>query len=108
VFGAALAGRLRHWFAAAPPRDAPFPQLTARELEILDRLAAGLSNSDIARALHLSTKTVANNVSAILNKLHLSQRTQAIVRARQAGLGRSDGRGRDAGVELGSTGDADL
>jgi DNA-binding NarL/FixJ family response regulator len=91
VFGAALAGRLRHWFAAPPPRDAPFPQLTTRELEVLDHLAAGLSNSDIARTLHLSTKTVANNVSAILNKLHLSQRTQAIVRARQAGLGRAAG-----------------
>jgi DNA-binding NarL/FixJ family response regulator len=88
VFGAALAGRLRQWFAGPPPRDTPFPQLTARELEILDRLAAGLSNVDIGRMLHLSPKTVANNISAILGKLHLSQRTQAIVRAREAGLGR--------------------
>jgi DNA-binding NarL/FixJ family response regulator len=95
VFGAALAARLRRWFAAPPPRDAPFPQLTARELEILDHLAAGLSNSDIARTLHLSSKTVANNVSAILNKLQLPQRTQAIVRAREAGLGRSAPNGRD-------------
>jgi DNA-binding NarL/FixJ family response regulator len=88
VFGAALAGRLRRWFAAPPPRDTPFPQLTTRELEILDHLAAGLSNVDIGRLLHLAPKTVANNVSAILSKLHLSQRTQAIVRAREAGLGR--------------------
>ncbi|GAA1031106.1 hypothetical protein GCM10009557_25350 [Virgisporangium ochraceum] len=47
---------------------------------------------DIGRLLHLAPKTVANNISAILGKLHLSQRTQAIVRAREAGLGRgSDG-----------------
>ena len=88
VFGAALAGRLRAWFAAPPAREAPFPELTPRELEILDRLASGLSNAEIGRALHLSAKTVANNVSAILTKLHVSQRTQAVVRAREAGLGR--------------------
>jgi len=88
VFGAALADRLRRWFATPPPRDTPFPQLTSRELEILDHLAAGLSNVDIGRLLHLAPKTVANNISAILGKLHLSQRTQAIVRAREAGLGR--------------------
>ncbi len=88
VFGAALAGRLRSWFATPPPKDAPFPQLTRREREILDHLAAGLSNAEIGQVLHLSGKTVANNVSAILSKLHLSQRTQAIVQAREAGLGR--------------------
>jgi DNA-binding NarL/FixJ family response regulator len=91
VFGAALAGRLRRWFAAPPKRDTPFPQLSTRELEILDHLAAGLSNGEIGRLLHLSSKTVANNVSAILNKLHLSQRGQAIVRAREAGLGKPPG-----------------
>lgn len=91
VFGAALAGRLRRWFATQPPRDTPFPELTARELDILDQLAAGLSNADIGRLLHLSPKTIANNVSTILSKLHISQRTQAIVRAREAGLGCGDG-----------------
>lgn len=91
VFGAALAGRLRRWFATQPPRDTPFPELTARELDILDQLAAGLSNADIGRRLYLSPKTIANNVSTILTKLHISQRTQAIVRAREAGLGRRDG-----------------
>jgi DNA-binding NarL/FixJ family response regulator len=89
VFGAALAGRLRRWFASPPPRDTPFPQLTARELQILDYLAAGLSNADIGRLLHLSAKTIANNVSTILNKLHVAQRAQAIVQAREAGLGRT-------------------
>jgi DNA-binding NarL/FixJ family response regulator len=88
VFGAALAGRLREWFATPPQRDRPFPQLTARELEILDRLAAGLSNAEIGRTLHLSGKTVANNVSTILTKLQVPSRTQAVVQAREAGLGR--------------------
>ncbi|MEV5009654.1 response regulator transcription factor [Streptomyces sp. NPDC056159] len=88
VFGAALAGRLRTWFVSPPPQDGPFPELTAREGDILDHLAAGLSNAEIGRRLHLSGKTVANNVSAILAKLHLTQRSQAIVRARDAGLGR--------------------
>nr|WP_296068860.1 response regulator transcription factor [uncultured Actinoplanes sp.] len=91
VFGAALAGRLRRWFAAPPVRDTPFPQLSPREREILDHLAAGLSNAEIGRLLHLSSKTIANNVSAILTKLHVSQRAQAIVRAREAGLGKPHG-----------------
>lgn len=88
VFGAALAGRLRTWFVSPPPQHGPFPELTARERDILDHLAAGLSNAEIGRRLHLSGKTVANNVSAILAKLHLTQRSQAIVQARDAGLGR--------------------
>jgi DNA-binding NarL/FixJ family response regulator len=56
--------------------------------DILDQLAAGLSNAAIGDRLHLSVKTVANNVSNILNKLHLVNRSEAIVRAREAGLGR--------------------
>ncbi|MGW3498233.1 response regulator [Streptomyces sp. NPDC001020] len=88
VFGAALAGRLRTWFASPPPQNGPFPELTARERDILDHLAAGLSNAEIGQRLHLSGKTVANNVSTILAKLHLTQRSQAIIRARDAGLGR--------------------
>ncbi|PZH18373.1 DNA-binding response regulator [Streptomyces sp. NTH33] len=88
IFGAALAGRLRTWFASPPPQDGPFPELTARERDILDHLAAGLSNAEIGGRLHLSSKTVANNISAILTKLHLTQRSQAIIRARDAGLGR--------------------
>lgn len=91
VFGPALAQRLRTWFAAPPStgRDAvPFPELSDREREILDQLAAGRSNAEIGQRLNLSTKTVANNVSRILNKLQLTQRSQAIVQARDAGLGR--------------------
>jgi DNA-binding NarL/FixJ family response regulator len=88
VFGAVLADRLPVWFAAPPPAPTPFPQLTDRELDILDQLAAGRSNAEIGNRLHLSTKTVANNVSTILAKLHATQRSQAIIQAREAGLGR--------------------
>jgi DNA-binding NarL/FixJ family response regulator len=91
VFGAALAQRLRTLFANGPSRsEASFPELTERERLILDQLAAGLTNVEIGRALFLSPKTVANNVSMILAKLNLSERGQAIVLARDAGLGRSD------------------
>jgi DNA-binding NarL/FixJ family response regulator len=90
VFGAALAQRLRTLFADGPSKSAAsFPELTDRERVILDKLAAGLTNVEIGRALFLSPKTVANNVSMILAKLHLSERGQAIVLARDAGLGRS-------------------
>jgi DNA-binding NarL/FixJ family response regulator len=89
VFGAALARRLREWFAAPPPeRDVAFTELTGREREILDHVAAGLTNAEIGDRLHLSAKTVANNVSSILNKLQVTQRSQAMLRAREAGLGR--------------------
>jgi DNA-binding NarL/FixJ family response regulator len=90
VFGAALAGRLSRWLGNRPASPAPFPQLTDRERAILDGIAAGLTNAQIGQELFLSTKTVANNVSTILAKLQLAERGQAIVRAREAGLGRRD------------------
>jgi DNA-binding CsgD family transcriptional regulator len=92
VFGAALAGRLSRWLAGrpAPPAEVPFPQLTDRERAILDGVAAGLTNAQIGQRLYLSAKTVANNVSTILTKLQVTERGQAIVRAREAGLGRTD------------------
>jgi DNA-binding NarL/FixJ family response regulator len=88
VFGAALAGRLRSWFASAPlAKPDTFPQLTERERAILDGVATGLTNAQIGQREFLSAKTVANNVSNILAKLQLSERGQAIVAARKAGLG---------------------
>lgn len=87
VFGAALARRLQTWFAR-PPRNAPFPELSDREREILDGVAAGRTNAEIGATLFLSPKTVANNVSTILDKLHVAHRAEAIIRARDAGLGR--------------------
>ena len=89
VFGAPLARRIAEFFTAGPAApEAPFPQLTAREREILDLLAAGRSNAQIAAALFLSPKTVRNNVSNIFAKLHVADRAEAIIRARDAGLGR--------------------
>ena len=88
VFGATLAQRIAEFFAAGPPPPADaFPQLTAREREILELLAAGRSNAQIAAALYLSPKTVRNNVSNVFAKLQVADRAEAIVRAREAGLG---------------------
>jgi DNA-binding NarL/FixJ family response regulator len=62
--------------------------LTPREREILDLLAAGRSNHAIARRLYISPKTVANHLSSVFAKLHVEGRTQAVILARQAGLGK--------------------
>jgi DNA-binding NarL/FixJ family response regulator len=67
------------------------PELTAREREILDHIAQGLNNDTIARKLFLSPKTVRNHVSNIFAKLQVADRAQAIVRARDAGLGQRQG-----------------
>ena len=64
-----------------------FPQLTDREHEILDLLARGHANAAIAARLHISDKTVRNHVSNIFTKLAVADRAQAIIRAREAGLG---------------------
>jgi DNA-binding NarL/FixJ family response regulator len=64
-----------------------FPGLTNRELEVLDLIAQGLSNPEIAARLYLSPKTVRNHISNIFAKLQFADRAQAIVRAREAGLG---------------------
>ncbi|WP_148046614.1 helix-turn-helix domain-containing protein, partial [Nocardioides pocheonensis] len=66
---------------------ATFPQLSDREREVLDLLAHGDSNSRIATRLTISEKTVRNHVSNIFAKLAVADRAQAIVRAREAGLG---------------------
>jgi DNA-binding NarL/FixJ family response regulator len=90
VFGAGIAARALAFFAAAPAggRAArPFPELTDREVEILQLIAAGRSNAEIARQLYLADKTVRNHVSNVFAKLRVSDRSQAIVRAREAGLG---------------------
>lgn len=71
-------------------RSAPFPELTPRELEILDLVATGRPTAEIAQRLGLSVKTVGNNVSSILAKLGLADRAQAAVVARDAGLGRGE------------------
>ena len=67
----------------------PFPQLTDREREVLDLVAAGLDNETIARRLGLSPKTVRNHLANVLARLALPDRSAAIVRAREEGLGTS-------------------
>ena len=90
VFGASLAHRIARVFAGGPvSTPAAFPELSEREREILDLVAAGQSNGDIAGRLYLSPKTVRNNVSAILTKLRARDRSAMIIQAREAGLGRN-------------------
>ncbi|CAN5268103.1 response regulator transcription factor [soil metagenome] len=89
-FGPEVASRIMGFFSSpksAPPSEA-FPELTSREAEILDLIAHGMSNQEIARRLYLSAKTVRNHVSNVFLKLQVADRSQAIVRAREAGLGR--------------------
>ncbi len=92
-FGPAIARRLMNYFAAPRPADPAeaFPDLTAREREILDLIARGRNNQEIARVLYLNPKTVRNHVSNIFAKLQVADRAQAIIRAREAGLGSNPG-----------------
>jgi len=89
VFGASIARRVADFFAAPrSPATEPFPGLTERENEILELIAQGRSNGDIAAKLAIAPKTVRNHVANVFNKLQVADRSQAIVRAREAGLGR--------------------
>lgn len=72
--------------APSPTEEHPFPSLTARERNILLLVAGGLTNAEIGDQLHLSAKTIANNISMILTRLQVTNRAQAIVLAREAGL----------------------
>ena len=89
VFSPEVADRLAGYFTglAAVPGRAAFPQLTEREREVLKLLARGLDNRGIARELFLSDKTVRNYVSTLLDKLEVDSRADAVLRARNAGLG---------------------
>ena len=93
ILGPAIATRLQHYLTAPPttdPGDA-FPQLTERELDVLNLLAERQSNSEIAGTLFLSQKTVRNYVSSILAKLQVADRAEARLVARAAGLGDTNG-----------------
>ena len=89
LFGPAIARRLMGYFSAPRPAAEPllFPELTEREREVLALIAQGHNNEEIARRLVLSQKTVRNHVSNIFSKLQVADRAQAIVRAREAGMG---------------------
>jgi DNA-binding NarL/FixJ family response regulator len=88
IFSPTIAMRLMEYFATMrPATPSPvFPELSEREREILALIAQGYKNADIATSLVLSEKTIRNHVSNILSKLQVSDRTQAIIRAREAGL----------------------
>ena len=96
IFSPGIAERLMHYFATPPATagdstrsaGAPvFPDLTEREREVLTLIAQGLTNSAIAERLVLSPKTVRNYITEIFSKLQVADRAQAIIRARDAGLG---------------------
>ena len=91
IFGPGVAARMLSYFSAppTPPAAAPFPQLTEREREILDLLAAVRRTAAIAQELFLSPKTVSNHLTSIFVKLEVADRAAAIVRAREGGLGRA-------------------
>lgn len=89
IFGASIARRLMDYFSAPRPGlpAQTFPELTEREREVLELIARGRANQEIANQLFLSPKTVRNHVSNIFSKLQVADRAQAIVRAREAGMG---------------------
>lgn len=89
IFGPAIAHRLIDYFTRPRAAAAPaFPQLTEREREVLNLIAGGRANQTISKTLAISPKTVANHVSNIFAKLQVADRAEAIVLAREAGLGR--------------------
>jgi DNA-binding NarL/FixJ family response regulator len=91
-FGPEIARRLVGFFSEPKPTspEETFPELSAREVEILDLIAQGHSNAKIAARLFVSPKTVGNHISHIFTKLQVADRAHAIIRAREGGLGKGD------------------
>ncbi|NIR61147.1 MAG: response regulator transcription factor [Gammaproteobacteria bacterium] len=92
IFSPSIAVRLQQFFAASRqviPEDV-FPELTDREREVLELIARGQTNAQIAEALTIALKTVRNHVSNIFSKLQVADRAQAVIRARDAGLGQGE------------------
>ena len=91
IFSPAIANRVLTMFQGRKDgaSEPVFPDLTPREREVLGLIAEGMSNPRIARELSLNVKTISNHVSNIFSKLQVADRAEAIVRAREAGLGRS-------------------
>lgn len=89
IFSPSIATRMLEFFSTLKPTTfpQPLPELTERERTILDLIAQGQSNAVIAKQLALSPKTVSNYVSSIFSKLQVADRAQAMLRAREAGLG---------------------
>lgn len=88
IFGPAIARRLVHFFSKSHGESGVvFPELSEREREILDLIARGETNAEIVQQLVLSPNTVRNHISNIFSKLQVADRAEAIIRAREAGLG---------------------
>jgi DNA-binding NarL/FixJ family response regulator len=93
LFGPAIATRMMRFFrsfgqkAESYPSKEAFPELTPREHEVLELIAQGLNNNEIAGRLVISEKTVRNHITSIFSKLQVADRAQAIIRARDAGMG---------------------
>ena len=89
IFSPDIAARMMDYFASmhSVSKPAAFPELSEREHEVLDLIAQGHKNAAIADQLVLSPKTVRNYVTSILAKLQVADRAQAIIRAREAGMG---------------------
>jgi DNA-binding NarL/FixJ family response regulator len=88
ILGPQVASRLTDLMIRQAQPSLPFPNLSTREREILDLIAAGMDNPAIARRLDLAAKTVRNNICTIFGKIGVTDRSAAITRAREAGLGR--------------------
>jgi DNA-binding NarL/FixJ family response regulator len=87
-FSPEIAKRMMHFFSRLQPAPGQmFPELTRREREILDLIARGENNAGISQHLVLSPHTVRNHISNIFSKLQIANRAEAIIRAREAGLG---------------------
>jgi DNA-binding NarL/FixJ family response regulator len=90
IFSPAIAQRLIHYFRAVEQaRPVAFPELSEREREVLELIARGHTNGEIAARLRLSAKTIRNHASNIFAKLQVADRSQAIIRARDRGLGQA-------------------
>lgn len=91
IFGKPVAEKVVRFFQGATgsrqSTEAPFPDLTDREREVLRMIASGRNNTDIAESLFISAKTVSNHITNIFDKLQVADRAQAIVKARRAGIG---------------------
>jgi DNA-binding NarL/FixJ family response regulator len=89
IFSPAIAVRMMEFFNTMRPAKVPevFPELTNREREVLGLIAQGNNNAEIARELVISPKTVRNHITNILSKLQVADRAEAIIKAREAGLG---------------------
>jgi DNA-binding NarL/FixJ family response regulator len=92
LFGPAIANRLTKFFnnPGGMAKSPAFPELTNREFEVLELIARAYNNQQIAETLHITIKTVSNHISNIFNKLQVADRTEAIFKARDAGLGKSE------------------